>query len=104
MTNVEAPKGAEKPKAEVSPLIPLRKGAVAMIAKKIIAGLIIFLIYVTPLIYSSLKSTAHAYSHMWGGFIYDVLKTMQMTLYIKIIMASEKNTATMNFDIFSGAE
>lgn len=45
MTNVEAPKEAEKPKAEVSPLIPLRKGAVAMIAKKIIAGLIIFLIF-----------------------------------------------------------
>jgi hypothetical protein len=53
MTNVEAPKGAEKPKAEVSPLIPLRKGAVAMIARKIIAGLIIFLIYFTPLIYSA---------------------------------------------------
>jgi hypothetical protein len=52
MTNVEAPKGAEKPKAEVSPLIPLRKGAVAMIAKKTIAGLIIFLIYFTPLIHS----------------------------------------------------
>ncbi|MFS7191995.1 hypothetical protein AB6864_05725 [Serratia proteamaculans] len=53
MTNVDAPKGAEKPKAEVSPLIPLRKGAVAMIAKKIIAGLIIFLICFTPLIYSA---------------------------------------------------